>query len=127
MLAVLLVAGVACKIALNYVLVGIPGINIHGGPIASIVCYTVSMVPNLYYVVKYGRMRFNWVGWIVRPGIASAVMGAAVWLMREALPSHPLATLCEVAAGIVIFIGMALAVKAVTPNDFKALRRRKKA
>lgn len=122
-----LVAGVACKIALNYVLVGIPGVNIHGGPIASIVCYTVSMVPNLYYVIKYGRMRFNWIGWIVRPGIAAAVMGVIVWLMRETLPAHPLATLCEVTAGIALFIGMALAVKAVTPDDFKALRRRKKA
>ena len=63
-----LVAGVACKIVLNYTLVGIPQINIHGAPISSIVCYTVSMVPNLYYVLKHGQLKFNWMGWIVRPG-----------------------------------------------------------
>ncbi len=31
-----LVAGVVCKIALNYTLVGIPGFNIHGAPISSL-------------------------------------------------------------------------------------------
>ena len=44
-----LAAGVVCKIALNTLLVRQPGINIHGAPIASLTCYTVSMIPNLYY------------------------------------------------------------------------------
>lgn len=56
-----------CKIALNYTLVGIPGFNIHGAPISSLVCYTVSLVPNLYYVMKYTGTKFNWRdGWCVR-------------------------------------------------------------
>ena len=55
-----LVAGVACKIVLNYTLVGIPQINIHGAPISSIVCYTVSMVPNLYYVLNSSLI--GWAG-----------------------------------------------------------------
>lgn len=122
-----LVAGVACKILLNYILIGTPGINIYGGPIASIVCYTVSMVPNLYFVCKHGQLRFNWMGWVVRPGLATAAMGAAVWLARTLLPTGRFWTLAEVALGVAVFIAAALFFKAMTPDDFRAFRRTRKA
>ena len=52
-----LVAGVICKITLNAILVSRPEISIHGAPIASLTCYTVSMIPNLYYACKYTGCR----------------------------------------------------------------------
>ena len=120
-----LVAGVVCKIILNYVLVGIPSINIHGAPIASLVCYTVSLLPNLYYVLKYTRSRMNWSGWLLRPGLASAAMGVCVLALRELLPVNRLTLLLEVAAGVIVYAGAALAVKAITKDDLRAFRRRK--
>ena len=120
-----LLAGVVCKIILNYVLIAIPAINIHGAPIASLVCYTVSMVPNLYYMLKYTRSRMNWLGWIVRPGLATAAMGIAVWLLRELLPVNRLTVMLEVAAGMVVFAAAALTLKAITKEDLRAFRRRK--
>jgi len=122
-----LIAGVACKIALNYILVGIPQINIHGAPIASIVCYSVSMIPNLYFVLKYGRMKFNLMGWIVRPGIATAAMGLVVFALRELLPLGRLFTILEIIVGVAVYVVVALAVKAVSVNDFRAFKRKKKA
>lgn len=121
-----LIAGVVCKIILNYVLVSIPGIGIHGAPIASIVCYTVSLVPNLYYVLKYTKLKFNWMGWLVRPGLAAAAMGVVVWVLRQLLPSGRLFTMLEVAVGIVAYAAAALAVKAVSMDDFRAFKRKKK-
>lgn len=120
-----LLAGVVCKIVLNYVLIGIPGINIHGAPIASLVCYTVSMVPNLYYMLKYTGSKMNWVGWIIRPGIATAAMGIAVYLLRKLLPVNRLTVIVEVAAGVVVYAVVALAAKAITKEDLRAFRRRK--
>ena len=120
-----LLAGVVCKIVLNYVLIGVPEINIHGAPIASIVCYSVSMVPNLYYMLKYTGSRMNWLGWIVRPGIATAAMGVIVWALRELLPVNRLMVIVEVAAGVVVYAAVALAVKAITKEDLRAFRRRK--
>ena len=120
-----LLAGVICKIVLNYVLIGTPGIGIHGAPIASLVCYTVSMVPNLYYVLKYTKSRMNWLGWIVRPGIATAAMGIAVFALRELLPFGRLLLLIEVAVGVVVFAVAALGVKAITKEDLRAFRRGK--
>lgn len=120
-----LIAGVVCKILLNYVLVGIEGIGIHGAPIASLVCYTVSLVPNLYYVLKYGKVRFNLMGWIIRPAAATAAMGIVVWAMRMLLPMHRLLTIVEVVVGIAVYVVTALACKAITKEDLRAFRRRK--
>ena len=120
-----LVAGVVCKIVLNYVLIGIPAINIHGAPIASIVCYSVSMLPNIYYMLKYTGSKMNWMGWVVRPGIATAAMGTVVFAMRELLPGGRLMLLADVAVGVVVFAAVALAVKAITKDDLRAFRRRK--
>ncbi len=120
-----LIAGVVCKIILNYVLIAIPEINIHGAPIASLVCYTVSMVPNIYYMLKYSGTKMNWSGWILRPGIATIAMGIAVFALRELLPVNRLTLLLEVAIGVVMFAVAALGVKAIAKEDLRAFRRKK--
>lgn len=120
-----LIAGVVCKIFLNYLLIAIPSINIHGAPIASLVCYTVSMLPNMYYTLKYTHAKMNWMGWIVRPGLATAAMGLVVFALRELLPVNRLTMLLEVAVGVMIYAAAALAVKAITKDDLRSFRRRK--
>lgn len=121
-----LVAGVVCKVALNYVLVGIPGINIHGAPIASLVCYSVSLVPNLLFVMKYTHLRFQWMDWLVRPGIATAAMGVVVLLLKTILPFSRLLVILEIAVGVGVFIVVALLVQAITKDDLNTFRRKRK-
>lgn len=120
-----LVAGVVCKIILNYVLIAIPSINIHGAPIASLVCYTVSMIPNLHYMLKYTGSRMNWMAWLVRPGAATAAMGITVWVLREVLPVNRLTLLVEVTVGVAVYAAAAVAVKAITKDDLRAFRKKK--
>ena len=118
--------GVGCKIALNYILIGTPGINIHGGPIASIVCYSMSMIPNLYFCCRYGNMPFNWKDWVLRPGAAAAAMGAVVFLLRQVLPLSRFSTILEIAVGVAVYLGAAFLVKALTKDDLNALIRRRR-
>lgn len=122
-----LMLGVAIKILLNYVLVGIPEINIHGAPISSLICYTVSMVPNVYYVLKYGRMRFDFVNFVVRPGLATAVMALFLVIGQWILPEGNLTTIVLVLVAILVFAGAAVLFKAVTPDDLSTfhIKRRK--
>lgn len=120
-----MIAGVAVKILLNYVLIGTPGINIHGGPYASIACYSIVMILNLVYVCKHSEMRFNFVDWVLRPGSAALAMGIVVYLLNHFLPIHPFITVFEILVGVAVFVGTALAVKALTREDINALIRRK--
>ena len=120
-----MIAGVAVKIILNYILIGTPGIDIHGGPYASIACYSVVMVLNILYVCKYTKMKFQWMSWVIRPGIASAVMGIAVYLLKSALPGGRITTILCVAAGIAVFGAAAILTKTITKNDLNAILRRR--
>ena len=118
-----LAAGVLCKILLNYFLVAIPHLNIHGRPIASIVCYSVSMIPNLIFVVHYAHLPFNWSGWVIRPALAAACMGVVVWLLKSVLPITHLTTILEIAVGVAVYIFTAFLFRAITKKDLSAFRR----
>ena len=62
----------------------------------------------------------------MRPGIATAAMGAVIYLLLTVLPRFNFITLLLIGAGVVTFVGVALAVKAVTTDDFRFLRRKRK-
>ena len=120
-----MIIGVAVKILLNYILIGTPGINIHGGPYASLACYGIVMISNTYFVCKYAKMKFNWIDWILRPGIATAAMGIAVYSLKTVLPGGRIATVLCVITGVLVFGVAAYLCKAVTKEDLRALTKRK--
>lgn len=119
-----LMAGVAVKVLLNYTLIGMPGINIYGAPIASLTCYTISMLPNLWYVRKYTGMKLDLKGILLRPALATALMGAVLALAIRLLPSGRLWTLVLVALGICTYAAFALLTGALTRDDLAPLLRR---
>ena len=123
-----LMAGILVKVILNFMLVGIPSVNIHGAPISSIACYTVSMIPNLYYVHKYSRMRFDWMGFVIKPLLAAIVMAAVVSIGKIFIPSGRMATVLLVLLGVIAYTAAALLLKAITQDDLRALslKRRSK-
>lgn len=118
--------GVAVKIILNYILIGTPGIDIHGGPFASIACYSVVMIINSIYVCRIAKMKFRWMTWIIRPGLAAAIMGVVIYIMKTLLPGGRITTILCVIIGMVVFFGAAILLKAVTKNDLNAILRRRK-
>ncbi len=120
-----MIAGVGVKILLNYILIGTPGIHIHGGPFASIACYLIVMVINTYYVCKYAKMRFNILEWLLRPGAAAAVMGVVVWFLQRILPMNRLTTIAEIAVGVIVYFAAALLLNILSVNDIRKLLRRK--
>ena len=122
-----LLAGVLVKIVMNYTLAAVPGTNIHAAPFSSLTCYLVSLIPNLYYTLKYTGLRFDWKGCLLRPGLASAGMGLAVWGLKALLPAGRLTTMVLVAVGVMVFAALAVAFKAVTRADLAGLKRRKRA
>lgn len=133
---VTLVAGVICKITLNTILVRQPTINIHGAPIASLTCYTVSMIPNLYYACKYTGYRFSLGDIVLRPLGASLLMGLSVWavyhfifhgdscLQSTGFISRLLPVIIPVVIGMIVYLVSAFLLKAIRSEDLP-LRFRK--
>lgn len=119
-----LMVGVAVKVFLNYTLIGMPQINIYGAPIASLTCYTLSMVPNLYFVYKYTGMKLDVMNEFGRPIAATALMAAVLYAAIRILPDGGVWTLVLILIGIVAYVAFAVLVGAVTTNDLAPLMRR---
>jgi stage V sporulation protein B len=128
-----LMLGVILKIALNYTLVRIPGVDIHGAPWASLLCYTASMIPNLYYVGKYTGYRFNFMDVVLKPFLCAALMGGVVWALWHFGFGYPgqlngfkltAGILLCVFLGVVIYVLMALITGAISKEDLPAKVRR---
>ena len=118
-----LAAGVACKVGLNFLLIGNPDINIHGAPIASLVCYSVSMIPNLYFVKKYTGCKMDVSAIVLRPLAATLVMGGAVYaLWRFVFTDKALDSRLLTAVGVVVCLVIGIIVFAVCAFAFKAIR-----
>lgn len=122
-----LALGVLIKIILNYYFVGQKDINIYGAPYASIVCYTISMIPNIYYVNKYCNIKFDWMACAVRPGLACIVMWLLLKLLSGILPFGRISTIILIVIGMVVFMFFAYIFKAITKEDLSILFRRRHA
>lgn len=121
-----LLLGVVVKIFLNYTLIAIPGINIYGASLASITCYTLSMLPNLYFVHKYTGLKTDVINIFLRPALASALMGVTVYLLGKWLPRGRLWTLLLVVVGIAAYAGFAFLTGALNKRDLAPLMRRRR-
>ena len=132
-----LIAGVVCKIALNFILVRQRNIHIYGAPIASLTCYSVSMIPNRYYSCKYTGYRFSVKDIILRPLGASALMGASVWavytfvfhgdscLNAGGFISRLLPVVIPIIVGMIVYLISAFLLKAIRFDDLPARFRKK--
>ena len=69
----MLLGGVV-KIVLNYNLVAIPSVNIHGAPIGTLVCFALTAVLNLIAVSRIAGFRLNYPGYFLRPFAAALAM-----------------------------------------------------
>ncbi len=119
-----LIAGVAVKIVLNYVLIGIPSIHMFGAPLASIACYSLAMGLNLHFTYKHAQMKLDFMGTMGRPLLATAGMGVVLWLGNRFLPQGRLWTVLLLLAAVAAYAGFALLFGAMTKEDLKPFVRR---
>ena len=119
-----LLVGVTLKILMNYNLIGIRDINIYGAPLGSLVCYLVSMLPNLYYVHKYAHLPYDPLNIFLKPLAATLAMGGVIYGLQKLLPSSRLITMVLILAGIAAYAAFGLLFGALDRNDLRPLLRR---
>lgn len=114
--------GGVVKVIVNYLLVGIPSVNIIGAPIGTLCCYAVISVLNLIAMRRLGgSFRFSPLRSLGKPLAAAAVMGAAALganrVLSAVLPSQKLACLGAVAIAAVVYVFFVLLLRTVTYED----------
>jgi len=72
------------KIISNYILIAIPALNIGGAPISTFLCYLLIATLNLLSIKKIIRPNFKTIDFIIKPLLASLIMGLIVFLTYNA-------------------------------------------
>lgn len=124
--------GCACavKIVLNYVLVAMPEFNIKGAAISTVVCYSISVVVNYIFLIKYTKVKINYLSVLIKPLIASVLSGATAWgvnyiLSRFSIKEYIVTALAILAAALVYVISLLL-LKALSKDDVLMLPKGEK-
>lgn len=122
-----LVAGVAVKVLLNYVLIAIPSVNIYGAPIASLACYAISMLINLVWIVRKTGLKINWGSVLFRPAGATAGMAVAVLLAMRVLDMQSrVSAILAIALGVLVYVVLAFLMGAIRRDDLEQIPGGKK-
>ena len=116
-----LLAGVIVKITLNYILIGQPNIYIFGAPIASLACYTISLLPNIYFVRKELPFALPYKNILGKPLMATAIMGVGIYGLQQLLPKGRIFTLLLIVVGVILYIIGAVLTGAIEKNEYMRL------
>ena len=125
-----MLAGGACKIGVNYVLVGNPSVNIGGAPMGTLACYAVIAILNLFFIIRFTRSA-RFLGVFIKPVFASALMGAFAYGVNVLLAGPlglgaRLSVIGAVAASVVFYLLLIFFLKALPKEDLALLPKGEK-
>lgn len=124
-----LLAGGAVKIASNYLLVGDPTVGVRGASYSTLLCYGLIAVLDLIAVARLVPERPGYWGALWRPALAAAVCaagGRAFFGLLCHVAAERSAALFSLAAAVILYAVLALALGAVRREDVISLPNGKK-
>ena len=113
-------AGMVIKIVVNYILVGIPEINIQGANVGSIVCYGFVTITALFILCRQTKIVPDFVSILIKPLIASVICGAAAYFSQalfDLVFIQKVATLLSVVVAILVYFAALLIFRAIKRED----------
>lgn len=111
--------GAGVKLLANFVLIAIPGIELRGAAIGTVLCYAIISILNLIYLAKFIGFKPN-IGTYLRPIIATLVMGVVAFFVNLAvckLLGTLLALILSIGVGAASYAVVLLVIGGITRED----------
>ena len=133
-----MIVGGVIKIACNLLLVRRPEINILGGSMGTVACYTATCLLNCFFIWRRLPVKPNYVRAFLRPLISSAAMGATAWAvyglaarLAHIVPDSArmlklLVLAVAIGVAALVYLVMVILTKSVTLEDLKLLPKGEK-
>ena len=116
--------GSAAKLATNFFLVQQPAFGIKGAPVGTLVCFVLVAVMELTAIKRVTPKPPRYSRVFIKPAIASAIMGGAVWAGYAFLSRHLGNTLSvggSILVGIVVYAILVVVLRAVSRDDLSLM------
>lgn len=113
--------GAVFKVAITYILVGIPALNIMGAAIGSVFTYGIAFALNMKDIIKYTHVKLD-IGLVfIKPVISSVAMGACAFaaykLLYMMIESLTLSMFGAIMVGVIVYVILIFATKAITKEE----------
>lgn len=118
--AIALTIGAVVKLVMNLVLISNPNINILGAVISAITSQIILFVVCMYYLNKQIKLDMNLKDHVLKPIIASAVMGVIVYFSYKLLISYSgnaVSTIIAMLIGVIVYAVLVLVMKLLKKED----------
>ena len=113
--------GGVVNIAVNWVLIGNPSVNIYGAPIGMFACYGLITLLNMIFIKAKLQTPPDYLKTFLRPAICSALMGAAAYAVYSLLYRAGLrmlfALFAAIVVAVVVYAFLIVVLRAVTKED----------
>lgn len=124
-----MIVGGVIKVIVNFVLVGIPGLNIMGAAIGTLVCYFVIIVLNVAAMARKKTIDLHSLKGLLKPLLASVLMGAVAFGVNALLSgriSSSISCLVSIAAAGVCYLILVVLLRVITYDDCQLLPKGEK-
>jgi stage V sporulation protein B len=125
----ILSVGVLIKIFLNYILVGIPEINIQGAAVGTLVCYIFVFTLSLIALCRNTKIKINFMSIFIKPCVAGIVCAFSANLFYKILYkiiNLKLTTILSIILSAIVYFIMIFLLKIITKQELESDRRTKK-
>jgi len=123
--AIALLCGAVVKIIVNNILIRIPSVNITGAAIGTVVCHAIAFTVCFTVLRRSLRFRLPLGKFLVKPLIASGVMGVCARGCYELLmlltASNTVSTLLAIGVAVVVYGVAVLLLKVLTLDEIREL------
>ena len=118
--------GAVAKIAITFVLVGIPALNINGAAAGTVCAYLIAALLNYRGLRKYADVDLDLAGIFVRPLLATLIMGASAIITHKVMFSalhtgNLIATAAAIVVAVIVYFVMVFLTKALTREEISLL------
>ncbi|MBC8569807.1 putative polysaccharide biosynthesis protein [Zongyangia hominis] len=125
----LMVVGGIVKLGINFFLVAIPSINIHGAPIGTVLCYLIIVLVGIVCLCRTTGVVPRVGSVFLKPLIAGGICATAGWasygLFRMGL-SGSMSTIASIAVAGVVYVLALFLIHAITKDDILMLPKGEK-
>lgn len=124
-----MLCGAVAKVIANYCLIGIPGIELCGAAIGTVICYVIITVMNMIFLSRLVKFKPKLIDTYLRPIVSCALMGGAVYgvyMLLLPLVGNLISVAGSIGVGVVVYFAAMIIFKGIKREDITALPKGEK-
>ncbi len=120
----ILTIGMLIKIGLNYILVGIPQINVQGAGIGTLICYLFICISSIILLCRETKMSLNWMSIFIKPFICGIMCIAAAYSSHgffQKIIDYKISTILSIVIAGFVYVTAVLLSRCLTYSDLSTV------